>query len=129
MRRDISTHTPSEERVGYSRAVVIDDNRIYFSGTTSQDEKGKIVGDDVYAQAKNIFTKIVDVLNAEGFKVDDTVLIRAYLVDMTQLEGFDRAFSENFQNVKPACTLVGINQLVESKMLVEIECIVEKPTL
>ncbi|OGH02926.1 MAG: hypothetical protein A2798_00660 [Candidatus Levybacteria bacterium RIFCSPHIGHO2_01_FULL_37_17] len=126
MRKVVSTHTPSEERVGYSRAVVIDETRIYFSGTTSQDEKGEIIGDDVYSQSKNIFSKITSVVNSEGFKIGDTVLVRAYLVDITQIEGFDKAFGEAFKQTKPACTLVGINQLIDPKMLIEIELIAEK---
>lgn len=47
MRKNISTNTPSEKRVGYSRAVRIN-NRIYFSGTTSMDEKGDVVGKSLY---------------------------------------------------------------------------------
>ncbi len=126
MRRDISTHTPSEKRVGYSRAVVIDDSRIYFSGTTSQNAQGEVVGSDVYSQTKNILSNIAEILELENFSLQDTVLFRAYLVDMKQLEGFDTAFSEHFQNSKPACTLVGIAQLVDPKMLIEIECIAER---
>lgn len=126
MRKNISTHTPSEEKVGYSRAVVIN-NRIYFSGTTSQNEKGEIIGKDVYEQSKYIFEKISEVLSSNGFKLEDTVLVRAYLVDMKQLEGFDRAFREMFLDINPACTLVGIKKLVDEKLLIEIELTAEKP--
>lgn len=125
MRKEISTHTPSEDRVGYSRAVRID-NRIYFSGTTAQDGKGNVVGKNVYDQSKFIFEKVIKILAGEEFSVNDIALVRAYIVDMKQLAGFDKAFSETFINSHPACTLVGISQLVDPKLLVEIECIAEK---
>lgn len=125
MRKEISTNTPSEKIVGYSRAVRVN-NTIYFSGTTAQDEKGKIVGENVYEQAKYIFQKISKVLEDQNYSMDDVVLVRAYLVDMKQLPGFDQAFSETFKNSKPACTLVGIKELVDPRLLIEIECIAEQ---
>lgn len=125
MRKEISTHTPSEDRVGYSRAVRVG-NRIHFSGTTAQDEKGDTVGQDVYEQSTFIFNKLSEVLKREEFSMDDIALVRAYLVNMNQLLGFDQAFSETFINSHPACTLVGIHQLVDPKLLIEIECLAEK---
>lgn len=125
MRKDIATHTLSEEKVGYSRAVRIGD-KIYFSGTTAQDEEGNIVGKDVFEQAKYIFRKISKVLEGEGFSINDIVLVRAYLVDMEQLSSFDIVFSETFVSSHPACTLVGINKLADPKQLIEIECVAEK---
>lgn len=66
MRKNISTDTPSEKRVGYSRAVVIN-NRMYVSGTTAIDEEGGTVGGTVYEQATFVFGKIKDVLESQGF--------------------------------------------------------------
>ena len=125
MRKEISTHTQSEERVGYSRAVRVD-NKIYFSGTTAQDREGNIVGQNVYEQSKFIFDKFSEVLKGEEFSMDEIVLVRTYIVDIKQLPEFDQAFSETFTNSHPSCTLVGINQLVDPKLLIEIECIAEK---
>lgn len=66
MRKNISTNTPSEIKVGYSRAVKID-NKIYFSGTTAVDENGQTQGINTYEQTKFIFEKIKKVLKQEEF--------------------------------------------------------------
>ena len=124
-RKNISTHTPSEERVGYSRAVVVG-NRLYIGGTTSVDEEGTVVGDNVEVQTKFIFSRINTVLKEGGFIPEDIALVRAYITDMDQLPQFDKVFREYFEEIKPACTLLGISQLVDPKLLIEIECIADK---
>lgn len=125
MRKNISTNTPSEKRVGYSRAVIVD-NRIYFSGTTSRNQQGKTVGTTTYRQAVYCFEKIKRVLEKQGFSPKDVVAITAYLVDMKYIGAFDKAFIKHFHEVKPCCTLIGIKELVSPDLLIEIECIAEK---
>lgn len=125
MRKNISTHSPSEKRVGYSRAVLID-GVLYFSGTTSVDRAGKTVGKTVYEQSVFIFKKIEGVLKSEGYVLGDVIKMTVFLVDMKQLGEFDKAFKEFFYNVKPACTLVGIHSLVAKDLLIEIECTAQK---
>ena len=53
-------------------------------------------------------------------------MLRVYLVDMDNLPQFDQAFKEHFGEINPACTLVGISDLVDEGLLIEIECIAEK---
>lgn len=125
-RKKFSTNTPSERRVGYSRALAIGDERMYFSGTTSVDEEGTTHGETVYDQTNYIFSKIKEVIDKAGFSMSDIVLVRAYLVDMQQIEGFDQAFQEHFAEINPCCTLVGSPELVAPELLVEIECFLDK---
>lgn len=126
MRKNISTNTPSEQRVGYSRAVIVD-KTMYVSGTTSIDNKGKTVGKTVYEQTDYCFTKIKTVLENNGFSRKDVVLITAYSTNMKNLEEFDAAFIKHFSKVKPCCSLVGVNALVKPDLLIEIACIAQKP--
>lgn len=125
MRKNISTHTPSELRVCYSRAVVFN-NTMYMSGTTSVNEKGEVVGQTTHEQAKFCFEKIKKVMEQNGFLLSDIVMVRVFLVNMNALSEFDEVFKKYFHNIKPACTLVGVSQLVDPKLLVEIECTAEK---
>ena len=125
MRRNISTNSSSEIKVGYSRAVLVN-GRVYVSGTTSTNEPGNTVGKSVYDQATHCFKKVLSAIKSAGFTADDVVSVTAYLVDMKRIEEFDRAFAEHFFEVKPCCTLVGIKDLVREDLLVEIECVAEK---
>lgn len=125
MRKNISTHTPSENHVGYSRVVVIN-NHAYVTGTTSVDETGKTIGKNLKDQAEYCFEKIIKTLQQGGFKKEEVVLVRVYVTDMNQLAGFDEAFRKYFFDVKPCCTLVGVSNLVVPDLLIEIECEAEK---
>jgi enamine deaminase RidA (YjgF/YER057c/UK114 family) len=125
LRKNISTNTQSEKKVGYSRAVHIG-NRMYISGTTAVDDNGKTFGKNVYDQVTFIFDKLKKVIEDAGFSEKDIVATTVYLVDMKQLPDFDKAFHERFSNIKPACTLVGIKEFVSPDLFIEIEYIVEK---
>ncbi|MBI2029365.1 RidA family protein [Candidatus Gottesmanbacteria bacterium] len=125
MRKNISTNTPSEKFVGYSRAVRVR-NTIYISGTTSQNEKGEIIGNTVGGQTKFIIKKIKSVLENENFSLNDIVETTVYLVDLKNLKDFDKVFKKYFYSINPTCTLVGINSLVDEKLLIEISATAQK---
>ena len=125
MRKTFSTHTPSELHVGYSRAVSVN-NILYISGTTSQDERGTVIGSTLGEQTRFIFTKLQKVLEQAGFTLNDVTLLTVFVTDMKHLPEFDRVFKEFFGKSKPACTLVGVNMLVNPQFLVEIEGIAHK---
>lgn len=125
MRKNISTHTPSEDRVGYSRAVRVN-HRIYISGTTAQNEQGEIMGPTLYEQTKYIFEKFKKVLKGEQFSLNDIVSLTVYATDIKKLGDFDRAFKEYFYEIKPTCTLIGISWLVKEDLFIEVEAIAEK---
>jgi enamine deaminase RidA (YjgF/YER057c/UK114 family) len=126
MRKNISTHSPSEQKVGYSRAVSIN-NRLHISGTVSINENGQVVGTTLKEQATFIMEKIKKVIIQEGFTLDHTVTVTAYITSMQFLGEFDEVFRDYFFEIKPTCTLVGINELVQPELLIEIECLLEKP--
>lgn len=125
MRKTISTNTPSEQRVGYSRAVVIN-NRMYITGTTAVDETGTTKGETLGEQTEYIFQKITGVLKKGDFSLKDVVMVRVYVVDMKQLDQFDTMFKKHFGTVNPCCTLVGVSSLLKEDVLVEIELVAEK---
>lgn len=126
-RKKFSTNTPSERKVGYSRAIQSKDGqRLYLSGTTSQDEEGNTQGSTVYEQSDFVFNKIKGVVSEAGFSEHDIVLLRAFLTDMNKIHEFDKAFIKHFTDINPCCTLVGTSALVTSELLIEVECIVDK---
>jgi enamine deaminase RidA (YjgF/YER057c/UK114 family) len=120
-RRNISSGTTWENRVGYSRAVRLA-NIIEVSGTTAIDEEGNLVGpNDPYRQTRFILSKIEKALADGGAALSDVVRTRMYVTDIGHWQEVGRAHGEVFGEIKPASTMVEVSALVDPAMLVEIE--------
>ena len=121
IRQNISSGTPWERTVGYSRAVRVGD-QVYVSGTTASDETGAVVGvGDPYAQAVYIIQKIEKALNQVGATLQDVVRTRMYVTDITRWQDVGRAHGEFFADTLPVATMVQVVALVSPEHMVEIE--------
>ncbi|MBL4752126.1 MAG: RidA family protein [Flavobacteriales bacterium] len=120
MRKNISSGSPWEERVGYSRAVRLG-NTIEVSGTVSNID-GKIVGiGDLYAQTRCILGILQSALEEAGASMSDVVRTRMYVRDISQWKEAGRAHGEVFGDIQPATTMVEVSRLIEEEFLIEIE--------
>lgn len=117
--RRISTGSPFEKTMGYSRAVVKGD-WCFVSGVTGYDYATMVMPEGVAAQARNCFATIRAVLDEAGFTMGDIVRVQHTLTDAGSVDDLAPVLEEALGEVRPAATMV-IAGLIRPEMKVEIE--------
>ena len=119
MVKRISTGSPFEAKIGYSRAVV-DQDMVYVSGTTGYDYATMTMPADAGQQARNAIGTIAKALADAGSGLEDVVRVRYYLKDMGAYDAVVAAAWEAFGQTRPAATMI-IAGLTTPEMKIEIE--------
>jgi enamine deaminase RidA (YjgF/YER057c/UK114 family) len=117
-KRIFSGH-PNEERVGYARAVVVDD-WVFVSGTTGFDPETKQYAADVETQCENCFRNIERALHEAGASLADLVRVQIFMAREEDFERIAPIVRKHCQAARPANTAV-FARMVSPQMLVEIE--------
>ena len=117
-RQTVSSGSPYEPVVGYSRAVRVGD-RVFVAGSAPIMADGSDPPVDAYRQAKRCLEIIGDALRQAGASLEDVVRTRVYLT--AAFDGFAKAHGEAFSEVRPANTTVVVAALLDPRWLLEIE--------
>ncbi|MGP3696645.1 RidA family protein [Rhodobacter sp. NSM] len=115
----ISSGSPFEAKMGYSRAVVKGD-WCFVSGVTGYDYKTMAMPDGIAAQGRNCFATIARVLEEAGFTMADIVRVQYTVTDAALVEALVPVLGDVLGEISPAATMV-IAGLIRPEMLVEIE--------
>ncbi|MDX3901674.1 MAG: RidA family protein [Sphingobium sp.] len=115
----ISSGSPFEAQVGYSRAVVQGD-WCFVAGTTGADPETKVMPDSVADQAANALKVIGAALEQAGFAFADVVRATYYITDPAYWDEIGPPLSAVFGDVRPAATCL-VAGLIRPDMKIEIE--------
>ena len=119
-RVNITSGTPWENKIGYSRAVRIG-KLIEVSGTAAIDREKIIAPGDPYKQTKFIIQKIEKALNDVGGSLSDVIRTRIYVTNIKDWGAVGRAHGEFFKDIKPVTTMVEVKSLIDPNFVVELE--------
>lgn len=115
----ISSGSPFEAQIGYSRAVVQGD-WVFVSGTTGFDYATMEISEDVTAQAEQCFANIEAALQKAGSSMADVVRVHYILPDAALWEACWPVTSKWLGQVRPAATMF-VAGLQDPRMKIEIE--------
>lgn len=117
--RRISTGSPFETALGYSRAVV-KGPWCFVSGTTGYDYAAMVMPESAADQARNAFATIFAALAEAGFTPEDIVRVQYTLTDPALLDEITPVLGQAMKTALPAATMV-VAGLIRPDMKIEIE--------
>lgn len=117
----VKAFTPWDDMLAFSRVVCIG-NEAWVSACAPLDSQGVMVGvGDAYAQACQCIKNITQALAKVDFSAGDIIRTRIYLRSFQDLGEIARAHRETFAEIRPACAVLAVADLVLPEMRVYIE--------
>ncbi|MBX9610441.1 MAG: RidA family protein [Burkholderiales bacterium] len=123
-RQLISSGSPFEAQIGYSRAVV-DGDWIFVSGTTGFDYTTMTISDDVVAQAEQCLRNIDAALRDAGASLNDVVRVIYILPNAADFEPCWPVLRRYLGEIRPAATMMSAG-LLDARMKIEIQVTARK---
>lgn len=123
--RHISTGSPFEAKIGYSRAVVAD-GWVFVAGTTGYDYADMRMPDTIEEQCRNTIATIAKALDEAGSGLDHVVRVNYIVPDKDEWPKCWPILSAAFAKAKPVATMISA-QLQNAEMKIEIEVTARVP--
>jgi enamine deaminase RidA (YjgF/YER057c/UK114 family) len=120
VRRLVSSGSPYEPVVGFSRAVVVGPH-VFVAGTAPIIPDGADPPGDAYGQARRCLEIVLTALREAGAGPQDVVRTRLYLTRRDDFDEVARAHGEVFADIRPANTTIVVSGFIDPRWLVEVE--------
>lgn len=106
------------QKMHYSQAIV-DGEDVYMSGQVGWDEEYEVAGEDIAAQARQVYENVETLLAEDDKDLEDVRKVTSYLVSPSEnLEVWEDVFdAEPF----PCHTILGVDSLALEEFLLEVE--------
>lgn len=126
-RREYRVEGLAEPISHYTDAVRAGD-LLFVSGLVAVDAEGMLVGgDDVVAQARQVFENLREVLAAAGSGFEDVVKVTIFLTDVDERPAINPVRQEVFGASRPASTLLEVSRLAVPGARIEVEAVALLP--
>jgi reactive intermediate/imine deaminase len=127
-REEIRAAGQAEPISHYTDAVRAEGPLLFVSGVVPVDGAGRLVGgDDVVAQARQVFSNLGAVLAAGGSTFADVVKVTVFLTDVDDRARINVVRHEAFGEARPASTLVEIAALAIPGARIEVDAVAVVP--
>lgn len=118
-RQRVSSGSPFEEAIGFSRALRVGD-RVLVAGTAPVWPDGSS-DPDPGAQARRCWEIVLTALAEAGAGPEDVVRTRQLIVEAGDAEAVGRVHGEVFGEIRPVSTMVVVAGLLDPRWRVEVE--------
>jgi enamine deaminase RidA (YjgF/YER057c/UK114 family) len=114
---------PYEASIGYSRVVTM--NGLAWTAGTTAIVDGELQGLDApETQTRIALEQALAALALAGFPAESVVQSRLFVVDIrANADAVGRAHGRLFTDIRPVATMVGVTELIDPRMLVEVELV------
>ena len=119
-RRRITSGSPYEPVVGFSRAIVAGPH-VFVAGTAPVMPEGVDPPAGTYAQARRVLEIVLGALAEAGAGPEHVVRTRVFLTPEADFDEAARAHGEVFSEIRPASTMLFVSALADPRWHVEME--------
>jgi enamine deaminase RidA (YjgF/YER057c/UK114 family) len=123
-RRLISSGSPFEAQIGYSRAVV-DGEWVFVSGTAGFDDATMTIAEGIVEQTEQCLKNISHALQQAGSCLEDVIRVTDVLPVAAEFEPCWPVLRRHFGEIRPAALMISAG-LADPRMRIEIEVTAKK---